>query len=303
MARPLRLHIPGMLCHVTSRGNAQQPIFEDDVDHLRYLELLARATARFKVACVAYCLMWNHVHLLLRPGDLPISRLMQQLNSTYAQWFNRRRSRTGHVLQGRFDARLVDNDVYRLRVLRYIIRNPVVARYTTHPGDWRWSSCRTTAGLEKPPAFLDVVDALGAFHGDSRVAQEMFRAFTESPADDGLAFGALLLGPDAFARQLEPVLRPHRDKEDFLYAQRFAARAPLAEVLADARKGPELDAAMRCAFLDHAYTLREISECVGRPPKTVWSRIKRVDGQNADRGQISIFSKPGPGGGFEKIEI
>src|SRR5688572_19335291 len=156
MARPLRLHVPGMVYHVMSRGNGRQVIFTDDRDYERYLELLERSARRFGIRCVAYCLLGNHVHLVLQAGDIPISRMMQQLNSTFAQWFNRRHDRVGHVFQGRFKALLVETPRYLLRLLRYIALNPVAAGVTGTPDEWRWSSYRATIGLEACPAFLAV---------------------------------------------------------------------------------------------------------------------------------------------------
>ena len=140
-----------------SRGNNKQPIFIDDEDYAAYLTRLESATARFGVTCLAFCLLPNHVHLLLRPAQLTISRMMHHLNSGYCQAFNKRHERIGHVLQGRFLARLVDNELYRWRVVRYIVRNPVAAGLTETAEAWRWSSFGATAGLTPVPRFLDVV--------------------------------------------------------------------------------------------------------------------------------------------------
>src|SRR5262245_20368260 len=110
MARPLRLHVPHAFYHVVSRGNAKQTIFLSSVDYEEFLTRLAATASRFDVGCHAYCLMPNHLHVLLKPAAVPLSRMMQQLNSAYSQAFNRRHERVGHVLQGRFKARLVDRD-------------------------------------------------------------------------------------------------------------------------------------------------------------------------------------------------
>jgi putative transposase len=276
MARPLRLHAPGILCHVTSRGNARQQIFVDDQDYERFLEILSNAATRFGVSCIGYCLMQNHTHLLLRPQDVPISRLMQQLNSTYCQWFNRRHDRVGHVLQGRFHCRLVDNDVYFLRVLRYVVRNPVTAGYVHDPADWPWSSHRVTAGLDATPTFLNVEDIWRVFGPtDDAMAHEQFRIFVESDADDRGTFAALLVGSPNFARRLEPRLHPHRDVEDFVYAERLAARPPLSLLLPEYLEGSAINVAVGEAFLRHAYTLREIGQRLNRPTATIWRWVQR----------------------------
>ena len=156
MSRPLRLQTPGGIYHVTARGNARRPIFEDDDDCARFLVVLASTVARYRVLCHAYCLMGNHYHLLVQTLEPNLSVAMRQLNGVYTQRFNRRHDRCGHVLQGRFGAQLVDGDAYLREVCRYILLNPVRAGLVTHPGDWRWSSFRATAGETAVPGFLSV---------------------------------------------------------------------------------------------------------------------------------------------------
>jgi REP element-mobilizing transposase RayT len=99
-----------------SRGNARQQIFLDANDYTRFLTRLTVTAARFGVRCRAYCLMVTHFHLLLEPNLFPLSRMMQQLNSSYTQSFNRRHERVGHVLQGRFKSPMIDGDDYFRRV-------------------------------------------------------------------------------------------------------------------------------------------------------------------------------------------
>jgi REP element-mobilizing transposase RayT len=177
MARPLRVHIPGVLYHVMSRGNARQQIFLDADDYARFLTRLTVTAARFGVRCRAYCLMVTHFHLLLEPNLFPLSRMMQQLNSSYSQSFNRRHERVGHVLQGRFKSPMIDGDDYLRRVLRYITLNPVRAGLVATPEDWPWSSYRATAGLESPPSFLTLDRVWRSFDHDPSLAQRRYAAF------------------------------------------------------------------------------------------------------------------------------
>ena len=171
MARPLRLHIPGVAGHVMSRGNNKQCMFLEDRDYEMYLELLDYTLTRFAVRCHAFCLMWNRIHLLLTPTTFPLSRMMQQLNSRYCRWFNKRHRRVGHMLQGRYAGLLIDGPVYFLNALRYLALNPVVGGKVVHPADWPWSSYRATMGLVPLPSFLDlrevcaVVDATDSGRG------------------------------------------------------------------------------------------------------------------------------------------
>ena len=277
MARPLRVHIPGALYHVMSRGNARQRIFLDADDYSYFLDRLSATTARFDVKCRAHCLMDNHFHLLLEPNQLPLSRMMQQLNSTYSQRFNRRHEQVGHVLQGRFKALLIDVDDYLRRVLRYIVLNPVRAGAVAHPADWPWSSYRATAGLEAQPAFMALDRVWDAFDTGGPRARELYVAFvTAGPLESfDRPLGPVACGSEPFLARVGAALEPDRDARDVIYAERFACRPSLDRLLADAADADALDAGMRDAFERHGYTLREIGDFVSRPSATVWRRIHR----------------------------
>ena len=277
MARPLRLHVPGMVYHVISRGNARQIIFEDDQDYERYLKLLARTSRRFSVRCLAYCLIGNHVHLLLQPGDIPLSRMMQQLNSVYCQWFNRRHSRVGHVLQGRYKAILVECPDYFFTVLRYIMMNPVAAKLVDEPGEWRWSSFRATAGLERCPEFLCVEEVWGAFNApDEQSGQKRFITHLRMATDSSLPGQALIFGSVSFVSRFRSKLRAYRNVDAHVRLERHADRPPLATLCQAGMDRMSLALAAQRAFNEHAYTLREIGTHVSRAPGTVWAWIHRL---------------------------
>ncbi len=104
MSRPLRIEYPGALYHITTRGNARQEIFLDNVDRETFLTTLSQVIERFGWLCHAYCLMPNHYHLLVETPKPNLSRGMRQLNGVYTQAFNRRHGRVGHLFQGRFKA-------------------------------------------------------------------------------------------------------------------------------------------------------------------------------------------------------
>ncbi|ADC72302.1 protein of unknown function DUF1568 [Thioalkalivibrio sp. K90mix] len=113
MVRPLRLEYPWALYHVTARGDRRGWIYQDSVDHQRFLDTLAQAVQRYNWVLSAYCLMGNHYHLLVETPDANLSRGMQWLNGVYTQRFNRRHRRVGHVLQGRYKAILVERVIGR----------------------------------------------------------------------------------------------------------------------------------------------------------------------------------------------
>ncbi|MGH7404256.1 MAG: REP-associated tyrosine transposase [Candidatus Methylomirabilales bacterium] len=178
MARPLRIEYPGAVYHVIVRGNNRQPVFHDAADRRVYLAKLQHYCGAKEVHLLCYCLLSNHVHLLVETPRGNLSKLMQAFQTSYTRYFNRRHGRTGHVFEQRYKALLVDRDNYLLQVSRYIHLNPVGAKVVTRPRAYRWSSyrayCRPEggAGLHR-----DVI--LGHFGGPTpqRVAQ--YRAFVE----------------------------------------------------------------------------------------------------------------------------
>ena len=208
-----------------SRGNGKQTIFRDATDYERYLDLLEMTTVRFDVRCASYCLMRNHVHLLLQPHTDPLCRMMQQLNSTYCQWFNKRHKRIGHVLQGRYRAHLIDSTSWFLRAVRYIVRNPVDSGYVAQPPDWAWSSCRAMVGLCEMPAFLDLRHLWNILGCDQQSGgAERISAYISEKVDDDIALQRLLVGPKEFLEKCDALLDPSRRVRDFTIAERFASR-------------------------------------------------------------------------------
>ena len=132
--------MPGGVYHVYARGNARMRIFRDDTDYLLYLELLRRVAHRWRWKCLAYCLMPNHVHLLIETSEPNLGEGMQRLQSLYAQAFNATYGRSGHLFQGRFGAVRIKSESQMTTVIDYIARNPVEAGLAEQPEDWPWSS-------------------------------------------------------------------------------------------------------------------------------------------------------------------
>jgi len=276
MARPLRIHAPGVAVHVVSRGDDRRPIFLDPRDYARYLEVLSRGLRRFGVKCHFWCLMGNHLHLVLTPDTQPLARLMQQVNSSYCEWFNAQYGRVGHVLQGRYYARLIEDGSYFLNAVRYLALNPVAAGLVARPEDWPWSSYGALLGLTDLPPYLDVEEVFRLFDAeDEEEMRERLRVFIEAGSAEE-DWRASLSGSAEFVRRMEPRLRPHRAISEYSYEQRYATRPALSVVLAN-HDGPALDAAVATAFLRHAYTLREIATMLDeRHPSTIWRWIRRT---------------------------
>jgi putative transposase len=149
--------------HVYARGNDQQLIFRDVVDRETYLALLGRVVGVTGWRCLAYCLMDNHVHLLVETPRPNLGLGMQELHGKYARRFNDRYRRGGHLFQGRFGATRVTCDPQLWATVRYIALNPVAAGMCREPAQWRWSSVGTA------PRWLDserLLEYLGAAGGE-----------------------------------------------------------------------------------------------------------------------------------------
>lgn len=287
MARPLRLQFPGGIYHVTARGNDRGPIFEDDDDRARFLVVLAATVARYRVVCHAYCLMGNHYHVLLQTPGANLSAAMRQLNGVYTQRFNRRHQRCGHVLQGRFGAQLVDGEAYLREVCRYIVLNPVRAGFVEHPGDWRWSSFRATAGETVVPGFL-TVDRVRALGGARRHGENVKRYTSFVEAGIGASEASLdrfrsksVMSDDLVTGRLGDQFRETIRCTEFPRAQRFASRPPLAQLFAGVTSRGDRNARAVVAVRDHGYTMREVAESIGRHYITVSRALADADARHA----------------------
>jgi len=125
MARRPRLFAPGLLYHVMVRGNQRQKTFLKEQDYQAYLERVAKYRKRCDAVLYAYCLMPNHVHLLLETSREPLAKFMQGLQQSYTQYFNRTHHKVGHLFQGRCKALVCEKERYLLALIRYIHLNPV----------------------------------------------------------------------------------------------------------------------------------------------------------------------------------
>ncbi len=128
--------------HVMLRGVNRDAIFLEPADHEQFLRILGLVRSASGCLVLAYCLMTNHVHLVLRTPAEPIGAVGKRLGIRYAAWFNRKYGRVGHLFQSRFASRPVEDDAYLVTLLRYVWDNPVRAGLAERPEDYRWSSRR-----------------------------------------------------------------------------------------------------------------------------------------------------------------
>jgi len=263
-----------------ARGNARMDIYHDDDDRERFLAVLDAVVDRYELDCGAYCLMPNHYHLLVRTTAPNLSRAIRQLNGVYAQWWNRRHERVGHVLQGRFKAQVVQERLYLLAVSRYVVLNPVRAHLVEQPEQWPWSSYRATVGIADAPRWLSPMLVLDEF-GDSATAARAER------------FAAWVCGPDALPQLGASVRSDCRIIGDETYARWFADVAgaasppvpsrdrllarPALDRLFDERTTPSR-LAMRVlqAKTTYGYSFRQIARHLQLHPDALRRRIRRA---------------------------
>lgn len=237
MARPLRLEYEGALWHVTSRGNERKNIFRCDADRFLFLALLGEAVKRFRWIVHDYTLMNNHYHVVIETPEKTLSRGMQWLNGRYAQRFNKRHNRAGHLFQGRFHGQLVQKESHLLELIRYVVLNPVRAGMVERPEEYRWSSYRATIGLEACPEWLTTSWVLRQFADDPRRAVSLYAKFVDagvglqrSPWDD--LVGQLYLGTADWVDALRARIDEEPRSEEHPRAQREVARPDMRQVVA-----------------------------------------------------------------------
>ena len=203
MARRPRFFAPGVLYHVIVRGNHKQKTFLSAQDYEVYSERLARYRNKFHVSLHAFCLMPNHVHLLLECAEEPLSKFMQGIQQSYTQYFNRAYKKVGHLFQGRYKAIICDKDEYLLTLVRYIHLNPVRSKLVERPEQYKYSGHRVFL-KGKPTNVVDPTFVLNLMGG--RRSYERFVL-------DGLGDGhqeefyelrdQQILGADEFERELK----------------------------------------------------------------------------------------------------
>lgn len=162
-----------------SRGNNRRKIFRSHDDYLRFTSVLDQQKAKLPFYLYAYCLMPNHVHLLIEMQDDPLSRIMQRVLTSYSQYHNRKYKKIGHVFQGRYKSILCQTDRYLGELVRYIHLNPVRAKMVKRPEKYQYSGHRTYIGLDTS-GLVDAEPVLRHFGGTKKRAIEMYTRFVET---------------------------------------------------------------------------------------------------------------------------
>ncbi len=256
MARPLRITYPGAFYHITSRGNERKPIFKSLADKEKFLIYLESATRRYDAIIHVYCLMGNHYHLLLETPSGNLSQIMRHINGAYTTYFNTKRQRAGHLLQGRFKAILIDMDEYSTELSRYIHLNPIRAKMVDKLQDYRWSSYLDYIGNRKPPAWLERDFILGYFGKRPSIAEKNYRGFIDaklgkkykSPLTE--VVGSTVLGSADFVKEI---------KERFIEGKKASRDLPALKALCSKPAIEDIIKAVESAFIQQPALVKNVS--------------------------------------------
>jgi putative transposase len=186
MPRAPRQLASGEAYHLTSRGTNKCDVFLDDSDRRDFVRRLGTVASHRRVSCLAYCLMGNHIHLILQGSAAGMSATMRDLLGGYAQWFNVRHARSGHLFGARYNDVHIESDAQMHAALRYVALNPVRANLVNDPNDWAWGSFAAVMGGAVQPGTVDLV-ALASILGSARGGIDGVRERLVETVDVGLA--------------------------------------------------------------------------------------------------------------------
>jgi len=220
MPRQARLDVPGALHHIMVRGINKSAIFKDEQDRARFLERLGETVTEGQGRIHAWVLMNNHVHILFRSGRDGISAVMRKLLTWYAQYYNRRHKRTGHLFENRYKSILCDEDNYLLALVRYIHLNPIragVVKTIEELDRFPWSGHRSIIGKARYP-WMDTETVLSRFGSTPRKAPHGYRNFMREGMGQGrleeLTGGGLIRSQGGWSQVLAMRRRGRKEEYD-----------------------------------------------------------------------------------------
>ncbi|MGI6307679.1 MAG: transposase [Dethiobacteria bacterium] len=168
--------------HVMVRGIDGQDIFHDNKDKQKYISIMSKYKDICQYELYGYCLMSNHVHLLIKECEQTVSQVMRRIGTSYVYWHNVKYERSGHLFQGRFKSESVEDDKYLLVALRYIHQNPIKAGLVEALADYRWSSY--SEYINQKNTLTDINFVLSILNPDQSKAVEIFKEFTAQDNED-----------------------------------------------------------------------------------------------------------------------
>ncbi|WP_319922084.1 transposase [Neobacillus dielmonensis] len=186
MPRKARKKSRSGIYHIVWRGANRQEIFHDDRDFQNFLDILHKYKLKTNMGVYGWCLMSNHVHLLIREGDEDVSVTLKRIGISFVSCYNLRYGTCGHLFQDRFHSENVETEPYLFTVVRYIHQNPLKAGMVEKVAEWRWSSYLAYNGIGDKTArdLLDPDFILEKFSENRKLARERFREFNETVNED-----------------------------------------------------------------------------------------------------------------------
>jgi REP element-mobilizing transposase RayT len=184
MPRQARKLSESKIYHVMIRGNEKKDIFLDNEDKIRFIDILCEKNKSQTYVVYAYCLMDNHVHLLLNEASDEISRIMKRINISYAYYFNKKYGRIGHLFQDRFKSEAIDTDSYLLSAVRYIHNNPVKAGIVQNVAAYKWSSYNLYIDQHGQDWIVDKDLILKQFSDERESAIQLFIVYSNVQGDE-----------------------------------------------------------------------------------------------------------------------
>jgi putative transposase len=285
MARRPRVFAAGLLYHVIVRGNQQRKTFRHDDDYRAYLVRLEKYRAQCQVRIYAYCLMPNHVHLLVETGSTPLAKFMQGLQQSYTQYFNRRYRKVGHLFQGRYKAIICDRDKYLMALVRYIHLNGVRAKIVTRPERYRYSGHNSylTDGTAKIVETTPVLKLMGGKKAYERfVLEGMGEKHNEAyyAVEDQRFLGEAGFGEE-ISRNVEEIPAPKRKKPIETVFKAVASRVEATPELLrskDRRWDISRRRAEAVAILvrEYGHGVTEVAKYLGRDQANVSTMLSRL---------------------------
>jgi len=206
MARPLRIQYNGAFYHVTARGNEKKRIYFSNADYDTFKYYVEKARDKYAFLLHCYVLMINHYHLVIETPSANLNSIMHYINSSYTNYVNRKMNRSGHLLQGRYKAILIDQDSYLLELSRYIHLNPVRAGMVQRPEDYPHSSYGSYIGKSKENS-VDRDCILRMISGNEKNAAQQYKCFVEKAVGKKLdnplkrTFGGVIAGGEMFVKK------------------------------------------------------------------------------------------------------
>ncbi|MDF1552016.1 MAG: transposase [Deferrisomatales bacterium] len=320
MPRTARLDVLGVVQHVMARGIEGRPVFRDDRDRHQFMDRLAGITVAGDAQLLAWSLLDNHFHLVLRPRGLHLKDLMRRLMTGYAGWHNRRHSRKGHLFQNRYRSIVVEEEPYLLELVRYVHLNPLRAGLVVGLDaldEFPWTGHAVLLGTHELPC-QDIDEVLGRFGMEKPEARRQYRAFVAMGIDEGQreefrgggvvrstgGWDALrrrqpeerelgdprVLGSGTFVEQLldeddTERLRPALTADEVLRETSRTWQVGADEILGPSRQRRVTRARgafFLCAHRDAGLTITNLARWTGRTAPAVWQAVQRARSAEQD---------------------